>query len=73
MKWFHWLAVLGTLYFVVEGIYEFTGTTNSTLEALPDWTSVLGTANTSPAVAGGLDLATAAALYFFVLHKKLMA
>jgi hypothetical protein len=71
MKWFHWLAVLGVFYFVANGAVTFYNTYGGgdVQFPLPDW----GTAGVaSPQIAGSLDLGTAAAIYFFVLHKKLM-
>jgi hypothetical protein len=72
MKIGHVLGIVVVLYFVATGINEFVSTDNATLSSLPDWGAVVGsTAGTSSPTAAALDLATAAAVYFFFLHGKL--
>jgi hypothetical protein len=72
MKLGHWIAVAGMLYFVATGINEFLSTTTP-LDGLPDAGAFTGATSGSPdAVAGGIDLAVAAAIYFLVLHKRVM-
>jgi hypothetical protein len=72
MKLMHWIGLAGVAYFVAVGVNEMLTTDNATLSSLPDWGSVVGsTAGVSSPTAGALDLATAAAIYFFVLHGKL--
>lgn len=73
MKIYHWLAVIGALYFATTGaisVYNANSSSSSLSFPLPDWGSVMGDPNTN--TAGALDLGTAAVIYFFVLHKKLM-
>jgi hypothetical protein len=72
MKLGHMFGLAVVAYFVVTGVNEFLSTDNATISSLPDWGAVVGsTAGTSSPVAAGLDLATAAAVYFFFLHGKL--
>lgn len=77
MKPLHWIAVIGALYFAVTGVNEFlpSGTVAS-LDNLPDWGGVLTSgsgATGANTIAGAADLATAAGIYFLVLHKHVMA
>jgi len=77
MKAIHWAALLATLYFLVTGVNEFLPSgTVSALDGLPDAGSLLSSSagtTGSNTMAGLADLSVAAALYFFVLHKRLMA
>ncbi len=72
MKLGHWIAVAGLVYFVAVGVNEFLSTPTP-LDGLPDAGSFTGsTSGTSDPMAGGIDLAVAAAIYFLVLHKRVM-
>jgi hypothetical protein len=75
MKLGHWIAVGATLYLVAAGIMEFIPA-SSNVPTLPDIGSLtipqgIGGANATT-VAGALDLGAAAAIYFLVLHKRVM-
>lgn len=76
MKAVHWISLAATLYLVVVGVNEFLPIgTVSALDGLPDAGALVpntsSTATGGNYYAGAIDLAVAATLYFFVLHKKL--
>lgn len=77
MKLWHWLILAVVAYEGLVGLSEIlSGTMSSNpLSMLSSWPSVgslvQSNTSTSTAVAGGIDLATAVALYFFVLHRHL--
>jgi hypothetical protein len=79
MKLWHWLIVAVVAYEGLVGLAElFTlSSTSNPLAALIGWPSlgsfVQTSSSTSTAVAGGIDLTTAIVLYFFVLHRRLVA
>lgn len=78
MKAWHWILAVVVLYEILVGAAELMNTSGtSPLGAIVSWPSVgslvQGQTPISTSVAGGVDLGTAALIYFFVLHDHLFA
>jgi hypothetical protein len=75
----HWLGVAFVLYEGVVGISEIysasASTPNASLAGVANWPSVGSVVGStgSNTTAGAIDLAAAAAVYFFVLHDHLFS
>jgi hypothetical protein len=73
MKLMHVVGVAIMAYFAVVGVNELVATDNATLDSLPDFGLLTGSiSGSADYLAGGLDLAAAAVIYFFVLHKHIV-